>query len=109
MAVRLRTRKVSRGGAERGSRRRAAPKRIWLFEAGNASMRDLLGGKGAGLAEMSRVGLAVPPGFTITTAVCNDYRARGRELPPGLMEEVRRALGQIERKMGKRFGDPRNH
>src|SRR5579884_2622529 len=108
MAVRLRTRKVSRGGAGRGSRRSAAPKRIWLFEEGNASMRDLLGGKGAGLAEMSRVGLPVPPGFTITTAVCNDYLARGREFPPGLMEEVRRALGHIERKMGKRFGDPRN-
>src|SRR5579875_3130262 len=108
MAVRLRTRKVSRGGAGRGSRRSAAPKRIWLFEEGNASMRDLLGGKGAGLAEMSRVGLPVPPGFTITTAVCNDYLARGREFPPGLMEEVRWALGHIERKMGKRFGDPRN-
>ncbi|HTD46856.1 MAG TPA: pyruvate, phosphate dikinase, partial [bacterium] len=71
-------------------------------------MRDLLGGKGAGLAEMSRVGLPVPPGFTITTAVCNAYNARGRTFPPGLMDEVRRALATVERKMGKRFGDPRN-
>jgi len=70
-------------------------------------MRDLLGGKGAGLAEMSRVGLPVPPGFTITTAVCNEYNARGRKFPPGLMNEVRRALATVERKMGKRFGDPR--
>ena len=92
-------------------RRSAAPagrKRIWLFEEGNATMRDLLGGKGAGLAEMSRVGLPVPPGFTITTAVCNEYNARGRTFPPGLMDNVRRALGTVERKMGKRFGDPKN-
>jgi pyruvate, orthophosphate dikinase len=71
-------------------------------------MRDLLGGKGAGLAEMSRVGLPVPPGFTITTAVCNAYNARGQTFPPGLMDEVRRALGVVERKMGKRFGNPKN-
>jgi len=88
--------------------RGAARKRIWLFEAGNASMRDLLGGKGAGLAEMSRVGLPVPPGFTITTAVCNEYNARGQKLQPGLMDEVRRALATVERRMGKRFGDPEN-
>jgi len=86
----------------------AARKPIWLFEEGNASMRDLLGGKGAGLAEMSRVGLPVPPGFTITTVVCNEYNARGKKLPAGLMDEVRRALASVERKMGKRFGDPKN-
>jgi pyruvate,orthophosphate dikinase len=57
---------------------------------------------------MSRVGLPVPPGFTITTAVCNEYNAKGRTFPPGLMDEVRRALGTVERKMGKRFGDPAN-
>ncbi len=71
-------------------------------------MRDLLGGKGAGLAEMSRVGLPVPPGFTITTAVCNEYNANARRFPSGLMDGVRRALGSIERKMGKRFGDSKN-
>ena len=86
----------------------SARRRIWLFEEGNARMRDLLGGKGAGLAEMSRVGLPVPPGFTITTAVCNAYNARGRTFPPGLMDEVWRALAVVERKMGKRFGDPRD-
>ena len=90
------------------SARGSARKRIWLFEEGNASMRELLGGKGAGLAEMSRVGLPVPPGFTITTAVCNEYNARGQTFPPGLMDEVRRALRSVERKMGKGFGDPKN-
>ncbi|HET9001433.1 MAG TPA: pyruvate, phosphate dikinase [bacterium] len=104
-----RRRTVSRRPAGRATPPKgAARKRIWLFEEGNASMRELLGGKGAGLAEMSRVGLPVPPGFTITTAVCNEYNARGQTFPPGLMNEVRRALGSVERKMGKRFGDPKN-
>ncbi len=104
-----RRRTVSRRPAGRPtSARGSARKRIWLFEEGNASMRELLGGKGAGLAEMSRVGLPVPAGFTITTAVCNEYNARGQTFPPGLMDEVRRALGSVERKMGKRFGDPKN-
>ena len=108
MATRTRTRATRRGPRAPRPRQASARKRIWLFEEGNASMRDLLGGKGAGLAEMSRVGLPVPPGFTITTAVCNEYNARGRTFPPGLMDEVRRALGVVERRMGKRFGDPRN-
>jgi pyruvate, orthophosphate dikinase len=95
-------------GRSAGSARRDTRKRIWLFEEGNASMRELLGGKGAGLAEMSRVGLPVPPGFTITTAVCNEYNAKGQKFPPRLMDEARRALGSVERKMGKRFGDPKN-
>ncbi len=101
-------RAAARRSAGRPAGARAARKRIWLFEEGNATMRDLLGGKGAGLAEMSRVGLPVPPGFTMTTAVCNEYNARGRTFPPGLMDEVRRALATVERKMGKRFGDPKN-
>src|SRR5579864_3412384 len=95
-------RRAARGG------RVSARKRIWLFEEGNASLRDLLGGKGAGLAEMSRVGLPVPAGFTITTAVCNEYNAKGQVFPSGLIGEVRRALATVERKMGKRFGDPKN-
>ena len=102
-----RGRRLTTARAARGPRAQAR-KRIWLFEEGNATMRDLLGGKGAGLAEMSRVGLPVPPGFTITTAVCNEYNASGRKFPPGLMDEVRRALATVERKMHKRFGDPRN-
>jgi pyruvate,orthophosphate dikinase len=91
-----------------GGSRASARKRIWLFAEGNATLRDLLGGKGAGLAEMSRVGLPVPAGFTITTAVCNEYNAKGQVFPAGLIDEVRRALATVERKMGKRFGDPKN-
>lgn len=79
-----------------------------LFEEGEASMRDLLGGKGAGLAEMSRVGLPVPPGFTITTRACVEYMRAGRTLPDGLMEEVDARMRAVEEKTGKRFGDPAN-
>ncbi len=70
-------------------------------------MRDLLGGKGAGLAEMTRLGLPVPPGFTITTKACNAYSKSGR-FPPGLLKEVDEALTTIEAKSGKKFGDPSN-
>jgi pyruvate,orthophosphate dikinase len=71
---------------------------------GDGSMRDLLGGKGAGLAEMTKAGLAVPPGFTITTEACNDYFADGGRLPCGLLEDVTAAVADLERKTGKRFG-----
>ena len=103
-------RRTPRGRPRPGARsvRAAAAKPVWLFEEGDASMRELLGGKGAGLAEMTRVGLPVPPGFTITTVVCNAYLNRGKTFPSGLMNEVRRALVTVERKMGKRFGDPKN-
>jgi len=77
-----------------------------LFEEGDASMRDLLGGKGAGLAEMSRIGLPVPPGFTITTEACLEYYRRDRNYPAGLMDEVRARMRTIEERTGKRFGDP---
>ncbi len=82
-------------------------KRVYLFEEGRADMRDLLGGKGANLAEMTNIGLPVPPGFTITTDVCRDYLRRGR-LPDDLMEEVREKLQLVEQRVGKRFGDPDN-
>src|SRR5213083_740894 len=72
---------------------------------GNAGMRDLLGGKGAGLAEMTNAGVPVPPGFTITTAVCREYYAHDRQLPPGFGEQQRLALTRLERVMGKRLGD----
>ncbi len=68
----------------------------------------LLGGKGANLAEMNRLGVPVPPGFTITTEACNTYLERGGELPPGLWEQVLEALRAMEKKTGKRFGDPSN-
>jgi len=79
-------------------------KRVWLFSEGNASLRDLLGGKGANLAEMSNVGLPVPPGFTVTTEVCNEYYAVGTHLPEGLMDEVKTAMKDVEAKMGRTFG-----
>ncbi len=79
-------------------------KRVYLFREGDASMRDLLGGKGANLAEMTNIGLPVPPGFTITTAVCNEYYDKGRKLPAGLMDEVRAAVADVERQMNRKFG-----
>ncbi|MES2464548.1 MAG: pyruvate, phosphate dikinase [Armatimonadota bacterium] len=85
----------------------ATQKRVWLFNEGNASMRDLLGGKGANLSEMSNIGLPVPPGFTITTEVCNDYYAEGG-FPSGLMEEIKTALAVVEQQLGKKLGDPAN-
>ena len=82
-------------------------KRIYLFEEGNKDMKDLLGGKGANLAEMTNIGLPVPPGFTITTRVCNEYIAQGG-LPAGLMDDVKEHVAVIEKKMDKKFGDPSN-
>ena len=82
-------------------------KRVYLFREGNAKMRDLLGGKGANLAEMTKIGLPVPPGFTITTETCNDYLRTG-DFPEGLWDQVQAALGDVEQNMGKKFGDPKN-
>ncbi|HEV8354424.1 MAG TPA: pyruvate, phosphate dikinase [bacterium] len=79
-----------------------------LFDEGDATMRELLGGKGAGLAEMSRIGLPVPPGFTLTTEACLEYYRRGRSMPAGLDDEVRRRIATLEKRTGKGFGDPRN-
>jgi pyruvate, orthophosphate dikinase len=71
-------------------------------------MRDLLGGKGAGAAEMTRAGMPVPPGFTLTTEACREYYARGRKLPEGLWDQVLANLKTLERKAGKRFGDAKD-
>ncbi|HEY6631017.1 MAG TPA: pyruvate, phosphate dikinase [Rhizobiaceae bacterium] len=73
---------------------------------GHAGDRDLLGGKGANLAEMCRLGLPVPPGFTITTEFCNWYYANGNAYPPALKEQVSAALDQVARQTGRRLGDP---
>jgi len=81
-------------------------KYVYLFSEGNAKMRDVLGGKGAGLAEMTRIGLPVPPGFTITTAACNYFSAKGR-FPPGLKATIATALAKVERKAGRKLGDPK--
>jgi len=77
---------------------------IWFFEDGSGDLKDVLGGKGAGLAEMTRAGLPVPPGFTITTAVCREYYANGRRFPDGLMSGVRDAMRELESRTGKTFG-----
>ncbi|CAK0771683.1 Pyruvate, phosphate dikinase [Azospirillaceae bacterium] len=76
--------------------------------AGHAGMKDLLGGKGANLAEMSRLGLPVPPGFTITTEVCTWFYANNRRYPSGLEEQVAAALAEIEKSVGMTFGAPDN-
>src|ERR1700737_2172856 len=96
----------------------ARPKREgdakWVYSFGNGSaegraeMRDLLGGKGAGLAEMANLGLPVPPGFTMTTAVCTYYYENGKTYPSNLKEQVTAALDQVGRLVGKGFGDTEN-
>ncbi|HEV8680847.1 MAG TPA: PEP/pyruvate-binding domain-containing protein, partial [Stellaceae bacterium] len=73
---------------------------------GRAEMRELLGGKGAGLAEMSNLGLPVPPGFTITTEVCTRFHEAGEAYPPELDRQIADALAAIEAAIGARFGDP---
>src|SRR4029079_17864415 len=91
---------------------RAARRFIFAFGAGradgDASMRDLLGGKGAGLAELTRAGLPVPPGFPITTEACNEYFASGEQLPDGLWDDVLTAIHEVEVETGKGFGDAAN-
>src|SRR5215471_14153505 len=81
------------------------PKYVYAFEEGSKEQKYLLGGKGANLAEMTNLGLPVPPGFTITTEACNAYMAGGDGLPDGLMDEVAPALEALEGKMGKDLGD----
>ncbi|MDB5097523.1 MAG: ppdK [Cyanobacteria bacterium RYN_339] len=83
-------------------------KRVYLFAEGNASQKDLLGGKGANLAEMTNAGLPVPPGFTIPTTVCNEYYEQGERSPQELWDEVTAALATVEATTGKRFGDHAN-
>src|SRR3954451_13965903 len=80
-------------------------KYVYAFEEGSRDQKYLLGGKGANLAEMTNLGLPVPPGFTISTDACNAYMAAGNELPPGLMDEVAAARTALEAKMGKTLGD----
>ena len=83
-------------------------KAIYQFEEGNAEMRGLLGGKGANLAEMKRLGIPVPDGFTITTEVCNAYYEVGKIMPPGLDNEIREQIALLAQKMEKGFGDAKN-
>ena len=86
-----------------------ANKYVYIFANGKADgdgdMKDLLGGKGAGLAEMTNAGLPVPPGFTITTEACNAYYARAQKFPEGMWEQTLAAMKEVERATGKKFGD----
>ena len=75
---------------------------------GNAKMKELLGGKGANLAEMAAIGLPVPGGFTITTEVCTAYYDNGRKYPTELKSQVEKAIKTVERECGKKFGEPKN-
>ncbi|MDE3074705.1 MAG: pyruvate, phosphate dikinase [Chloroflexota bacterium] len=81
---------------------------VYLFSEGSADMRDLLGGKGAGCAEMTRAGLPVPPGFTITTEACNAYYTDGKQLPEGMWDQAMAALRHVEQQTGKKLGDAGN-
>jgi len=81
---------------------------VYQFSEGNASMRNLLGGKGAGLAEMTSLGLPVPSGFTITTEACNDYYDNGRQISQAMQEEIFKNVELLEEKTGKKFGSLEN-
>ena len=87
-------------------------KYVYFFGAGKAEgtgkQKDLLGGKGAGLAEMSRAGVPVPAGFTLTTDVCRYYYAHGRRVPMELEGQMKASITRLEKVSGKKFGDPKN-
>jgi pyruvate,orthophosphate dikinase len=89
-----------------------AAKRVFFFGGGkaegNGSMKDVLGGKGAGLAEMTNLGVPVPPGFTVSTEACNLYYKHRGKLPKDLIAEIAANLAKLERAIGKRLGDPKN-
>ena len=78
---------------------------VYLFKEGNADMRNLLGGKGANLAEMTNLGLPIPQGFTITTEACTDYYTQGKTISKEIEDQIYKALAWLEEKQGKKFGD----
>ena len=81
---------------------------VYMFTEGNANMRELLGGKGANLAEMTNLGLPVPQGFTITTEACTQYYEDGREINDEIMGQIKEAITKMEGITGKKFGDKEN-
>ena len=89
-------------------RKTMAHKYVYLFTEGNAEMRNLLGGKGANLAEMTNIGLPVPQGFTITTEACTQYYEDGREINESIQEEINENIKKMEKITGKKFGDKEN-
>ena len=85
-----------------------AHKYVYLFSEGNATMRNLLGGKGANLAEMTGLGMPVPQGFTITTEACTQYYADGEKINDEIMDQIYEYIGKLEGITGKKFGDLEN-
>ncbi len=85
-----------------------AKKWVYLFSEGNATMRNLLGGKGANLAEMTNIGLPVPQGFTITTEACTQYYEDGREINAEIQGQINEYIVKMEEITGKKFGDIEN-
>ena len=89
-----------------------SPKYVYFFgngsAEGRADMKHLLGGKGANLAEMTNLGIPVPPGYTITTEVCDAYYKNNHQYPKGLAEEIEQNLSRLEKLMGAKLGDPKN-
>src|SRR3954447_2503231 len=104
----------ARGNAPRTPSGKAGPKGQWVYTFGDgkaqgrSGMKDLLGGKGANLAEMANLGLPVPPGFTITTAVCTHYYANAQKYPKDLERQLDAGLAHIAKVTGRRFGDREN-
>lgn len=83
-------------------------KYVYLFKEGNGTMRELLGGKGANLAEMTNLGLPVPQGFTISTEACTQYYEDGRQVNDEIMAQIMEAMTKLEEITGKKFGDKDN-
>jgi pyruvate,orthophosphate dikinase len=103
---------TTRSQSKIGNRKSEISKYVYFFGEGradgNGKMKDLLGGKGAGLAEMTNIGVPVPPGFTISTEACTYFYEHDGQYPPELSEQVGEHLASVERSVGKRFGDPQN-
>ncbi|MBO5744669.1 MAG: PPi-dependent pyruvate phosphate dikinase, partial [Clostridia bacterium] len=78
---------------------------VYMFSEGNGDMRNLLGGKGANLAEMTKLGLPVPQGFTITTEACTQYYEDGKQINPDIQAEIMKYIDELEKLVGKKFGD----
>src|SRR5258706_13332214 len=81
---------------------------VYLVEEGSGDNKSLFGGKGAGLCEMTQAGLPVPPGLIVTTEACNAYYQNNKQFPEGMWEQVTKPLHEIEKKVGKGFGDEQN-
>src|SRR3954471_7694642 len=113
-AIRLGSKTVVKGAAAKQPAVKAGKvgKRVYFFGGakaeGNKEMKNLLGGKGANLAEMANIGLPVPPGFTITTEVCTEFYAGGKKLPKALDADIRAQIARMEKIVGAKFGDPKN-